>query len=100
MKRGPFGEKKTSEKEFHNAEILKGGTLWAFSTTILSQNIKKLKGGKLLFPEKKLQCQKKLKRGTLWDFPTSILTQKQKIDGGTLWGKFFPKKSLAVPKKN
>ena len=43
---------------------------------------------------------KKLKGGTLWDFPTSILAQQQKIEGETLWGKNFPEKSLAVPKKN
>ena len=45
------------------------------------------------------QC-RKTERGALWDFPTSILTQiAKKIDGGTLWGKNFPKKSLTVPKK-
>ena len=42
------------------------GTLWDFSTSIPSQNIKKLKGdplGKNLFFEKKSQCRKKLKGG-------------------------------------
>ena len=29
----------------HNAEKLKGGTLWDFPTSILSQNIKKMQGG-------------------------------------------------------
>ena len=33
-------------KKSHNAEKkLKGGTLWDFSTSILSQNIKKMQGG-------------------------------------------------------
>ena len=44
---------------------------------VLSQNIKKLKGGIFYF-RKKSQCRKKLKGGTLWDFPTSILLQNSK----------------------
>ena len=42
------------------------GTLWDFSTSILSQNSKKLKGDpleKYFFPKKVSQCQKKLKGG-------------------------------------
>ena len=31
----------------HNAEKLKGGTLWDFPTSILSQNIKKMQGDPL-----------------------------------------------------
>ena len=56
---------------------LKGGTLWDFPTSILSQNIKKNAGGP--FAEKKFrkknpkknvsQCRKKLKGGTLWSRP-------------------------------
>ena len=56
---------------------LKGGTLWDFPTSILSQNIKKMQGGP--FEEKKIskknpkknvsQCRKKLKGGTLWSRP-------------------------------
>ena len=43
----------------HNAEKkLKGGTLWDFSTSILSQNIKKMQGGP--FEEKKFR--KKMSR--------------------------------------
>ena len=37
----------------HNAEKLKGGTLWDFLTSILSQNIKKNAGGP--FEEKKFR---------------------------------------------
>ena len=56
-------ERKKFRKKSHNAEKLKGGTLWGFSTSILSQNIKKLKGGKFLFSEIS-QCRKKTER---WD---------------------------------
>ena len=64
LKGGPFGEKKNLEKKSHNAEKLKGGTLWGFSTSILSQNIKKLNWGKS-FPRKSLAVpKKKLKGGT------------------------------------
>ena len=49
----------------HNAKKLKGGTLWDFSTSILSQNIKKMQGdplGKKFFSKKKVsQRQKKMK---------------------------------------
>ena len=91
-------EKKQIFEKSHNAEKLKRGTLWGFSTSILSENIKKLKGGNFYF-RKKISVLKKLKGGTLWDFPTSILTQNsKKIEGGTLWAKHFFR-SLAVPKK-
>ena len=41
---GPFYIKKL-KKKFHNAEKKpKGGTVWDFSASILSENIKKLKG--------------------------------------------------------
>ena len=42
---------------------------------VLSQNIKKVKRGKIFIPKKNLTVRKKLKGGTLWDFPTSILSQ-------------------------
>ena len=50
-------------KKSHNAEKkLKGGTLWDFSTSILSQNIKKNAGGpfgeKFSFEKKVSQCRK------------------------------------------
>ena len=52
------------------------------------------------FLEKNFTVPKKLKGGTLWDFPTSILSQNsKKIEGGNLWGNFFPEKSLTMPKK-
>ena len=67
----------------------------------MSQNIKKLKGGKFLFSEKNLTVpKKKLKGGTLWDFPTSILSQNsKKIEGGPFEEKNFRKKSRSAEKK-
>ena len=63
-------EKIEENKNFHFREKisqcrkkLKGGTLWDFSTSILSQNIKKMQGdplGKNFFFGKKVsQCRKK-----------------------------------------
>ena len=58
-------------KKSHSAEKkLKGGTLWDFPTSSLSQNSKKIEGGTLWgkkFSAKKVsQCRKKLEGGTLW----------------------------------
>ena len=59
---------------------LKGGTLWNFPTSILSQNSKKLKGGpfgdKKNFEKKVAQCRKKLKGGTLLSRQVLYLTIK------------------------
>ena len=65
---------------------LKGGTLWDFPTSILSQNIKKMQGGP--FEEKKFrkknakknvsQCRKKLKGGTLWSLLVWYVTRKNR----------------------
>ena len=56
-------------KKSHSAEKkLKGGTLWDFPTSILSQNSKKMKGGP--FQEKK-------------SFPVKSLTVPKKVEGGT-----------------
>ena len=54
------------EKSLTMPKKLKGWTLWVFSTSILSQNIKKLKGdplGKIFFRKKVSQCRKKTERG-------------------------------------
>ena len=40
----------------------------------------------------------RVKRGILSHFLTSIVAKHQKIEGGTLWGNFFSKKSLTMPK--
>ena len=51
------------EKKSHNAEKLEAGTLWGFSTSILSQNIKKLKGEIFIFGKKFHSAEKKRKGG-------------------------------------
>ena len=66
-------EKIEENKNFHFREKisqcrkkLKGGTLWDFSTSILSQNIKKMQGdplGKKFFSEKKSRSAEKNERG-------------------------------------
>ena len=67
-------EKIEENKNFHFREKLsqcrkklKGGTLWNFSTSILSQNIKKMQGGpfgeKLFFRKKKSRSAEKNKGG-------------------------------------
>ena len=74
-----------------------------FSTSILSQNMKKLKKTKIFIFGKKSHNAEKTERGGLWDFSTSILSihsKHQKKCRGTLWEKNFSKKSLAVPKTN
>ena len=66
MKGGPFGEKKILEKKSHNAEKLKGGTLWDFPTSILTQNSKKIEGGPFgekIFRNKSLAVPKKIESG-------------------------------------
>ena len=70
------------------------GTTWDYSTSILSQNIKKMKGGQTFNFGKNLTLPKKLKGGTLWDFSTSFLSQNSKTNwrGDTL-RKFFEKVS-------
>ena len=93
MEREKFLEKS------HNAEKLKLGTLWGFSTSILSQNIKKLKGENFYF-RKKSHNAEKMKGGTLRDFSTSILSENsKKMKGRPFLGKKFSKKSLAMQKK-
>ena len=57
------------------------GTLWDFSTSILSQNIKKMQGGpfgeKFIF-EKSLAVPKKNERGTLWSRPVWYVTRENR----------------------
>ena len=81
LKGEPLEEKKFSKKKFHKAEKLKGGTLWGFSTSILSQNIKKLKGEIFSF-SKKISHTKKTEKGTLWDFQHPFCVAKHRqIEG-------------------
>ena len=85
----------------HNAEKLKGGTLCGFSTSILSQNIKKLKKTKIFIFGKKSHNAEKTERGDpLGFFNIHSVAIIKKNAGGPFGEKFFSKKSLAVPKKN
>ena len=79
------------------------GTLWDFSTSILSQNIKKMQGGpfgEIFFSKKSLAVPKKNAGGPFGEnfFRKKSLAVPKKMQGDPL-GKFFSKKSLAVPKK-
>ena len=69
-------------KKSHNAEKkLKGGTLWDFSTSILSQNIKKMQGGPFgenFFSKKSFAVPKKMKGGSLWSRPVWYVTRKNR----------------------
>ena len=60
----------------HNAKKLKRGTLWGFSTSILSQNIKQLEGGKIFILGKNLTVPKKLKGGPFSLARYSMLRRK------------------------
>ena len=60
---------------------LKGGTLWDFPTSLLSQNIKKMQGDPLRkkIPKKMSRsAEKKLKGGTLWSRPVWYVTRKNR----------------------
>ena len=73
-RRGPLGRAPGALKS-HNAKKLKGRTLWDFSTSILSQNIKKNAGGTLWG---KIFFRKKMKGGTLWSRPVWYVTRKNR----------------------
>ena len=76
-------EKIEENKNFHFREKisqcrkkLKGGTLWDFSTSILSQNIKKMQGtlwGKFFF-----RSAEKNERGSLWSRAVWYVTRKNR----------------------
>ena len=86
----------------HNAEKLKGRTLWGFSTSILSQSMKNWRKIFLLFSGKNLTMPKKTeKRNTLGFSNIHSVAKHQKNAGATLWGKKIEekKKCLVVPKK-
>ena len=89
----------------HNAEKLKGGTLWGFSTSILSQNMKKLKKKIFfIFGRKSHNAEKNWKEEPfgIFQHPFCRKTSK-KCRGDPLRKKISKKKSekkcLAVPKK-
>ena len=60
---------------------LKRGTLWDFSTSILSQNIKKNAGGPFgekIFSKTKSRSAKKNERGEFWSRPVWYVTRKNR----------------------
>ena len=78
---------------FHNAETLKGGTLWGFSTSILSQNMKKLKfffsflGKNLTMPKKTERRNPLRKKNFEKKFEKKMSRSAEKIErGGGLFG--------------
>ena len=69
------------------------GTLWGFSTSILSQNIE---GEKLLFSEKNLTVPKKAESGDSLGFSNiHPVAKQQKIEEGPFGEIFFPKKNVS-----
>ena len=96
--KGDFLERKKIEKKSHNAEKLKGGTLWGFSTSILSQNIKKLKWEKFLFSGKNLSAEINWKGDPLRFSNIHSDAKQQKIEGGPFGGKF--RKKVSQCRKN
>ena len=93
-----LGNRNFFEKKFRKNYILKKWTEWrakvsqcrktergdplGFSTSILSQNIKKNAGGlfgeKILFEKKDSQCRKKKKGGSLWSRLVWYVTRKNR----------------------
>ena len=95
----PFMEKIFLKKVSQCQKKLKGRTLWGFSKSILSQNIKKMRAD-FNFRKQISHCRKKTEMGTLWDFPTTILSQNsKKIEGGPFGENFFPEKITQCRKK-
>ena len=72
---GPL-ERKNFRKKVSQCRKTERGTLWDFSTSILSLNIKKLKG-KIFILGKNLTVPKKIERGTLWSRPVCCYAEKQ-----------------------
>ena len=79
LKGDPLEKKQIFEKNLTMPKNWKG-TLWDFSTSILSQNSKKMKGGPSgkFFSEKSLAVPKKLKGGTLWSRPVWYVTRENR----------------------
>ena len=101
---GPFEEKKFIGKS-HNAEKLKGRPFGIFKHPMCCKISKKLKGGpsgeKKILEKKVSQCREteKVAPFGIFQHPFCRKTAK-KLKGGPFKEKiFFPKKSLAVPKK-
>ena len=85
----------------HNAEKLKGGTLWGFSTSILSQNMKKLKKTKIFIFGENLTMPKKTERGDSLGFFNihSVAKHQRKCRGDPLGKNFFFEKKVSKCRK-
>ena len=94
QKNGPCGALKS-----HNAEKLKGGTPCGFSTSILSQNMKKLNKTKILFSGKISQCRKKLKGGPFEIFQHPFCRKTSKKCRGDPLGNFFFEQNVSQCRK-
>ena len=103
-RRGPLARAPGALKS-HNAEKLKGRTLWGFSTSILSQNMKKMKKTKIfIFGKKSHNAEKNWKGGPFGIFQHPFCRKTSKKCRGDPLGKKiskkkFRKKCLAVPEK-
>ena len=77
----PFGENKFFKKVSQCRKKTERGALWDFSTSILSQNIKKLKGDPLVdfFSKQSLTMPKKTERGTFSLFRCCVTRKEEKI---------------------
>ena len=94
---GPFGEKTNFQKKFHNAEKLKGGTLWDFKHPICCKISKKLKGGP--FGEKKILEKKSHNAEKLKGWPFGVFQHPFcRKTAKKLKGKFSKKKSRSAEK--
>ena len=100
-RRGPLARAPGALKS-HNAEKLKGGTLWGFSTSILSQNMKKSKKKFFfIFGKKSHNAEKNWKGGPfgIFQHPFCRKTTK-KMQGGPFEEKiFFSKNNVSQCRK-
>ena len=101
QKNGPSGSPGRALKS-HNAEKLKGWTLWGFSTSILSRNMKKLKKTKILIFRKNSHNAEKNWKGGLFGIFQHPFCRKtsEKMQGDPLRKNFFSKKKSRSAKKN
>ena len=93
-------ERKKFRKKVSQCRKTERRDLWGFSTFILSQNIKKLKWGKIFIFGKKISVPKKTERGDPLGFSNiHSVAKQQKNEGRTLWVKFFLEKVSQCRKK-
>ena len=78
---------------------LKGGTLWDFPTSILSQNSKKLEGESFCFRKKNLTVPKTERGDPLGFSNIHSVAKQQKIEGGPFGEKISGKKVSQCRKK-